>query len=273
MKKIFLILSILFCSISNVYASTKVYTRTEENYLVPSDIEVTYGNKVDVLNTPAVDADEKIYDFADLLTDSEEQKLYDEINKYIEASRYDLAIVTIDENPKYSAMVYADDFFDYNDFGIGTNRDGTLILIDMDTRKIWISTSGAAIDKYSDSRIDSVIDAGYNELTSANYYDCLVNMVKKLESYHRMPYFVITLISAIICLVVSMILYNKTRSVIKKHNTVTYINTDNTNIIKNDMFVTTHTSRVLRQSSSSSGGSSTHRSSSGRSHGGGGRSF
>ena len=81
--------------------------------------------------------------------------------------------------------------------------------------------------------------------------------------------------SGAICAITSLILYFKTSSKIKKQNTVTYINPNMTNIIKNDQFVTTYTSRVRIQSSSSGsgGGSSFHSSSSGRSHGGGGRSF
>ena len=43
---------------------------------------------------------------------------------------------------------------------------------------------------------------------------------------------------------------------------------------RNDVFLTTHTSKVyVPPSNSSGGGSSTHFGSSGRSHGGGGRSF
>jgi len=51
-----------------------------------------------------------------------------------------------------------------------------------------------------------------------------------------------------------------------------YLNKDSIKItLRNDVFLTTHTSSVRINNSSSSGGSSTHRSSSGRSHGGGGR--
>ena len=299
MKKFLIFFIALFCSIQNVGAIVTTYERTTDNYLVPDSINVTSSNRNAILKTPAVDESEKIYDFANLLNSNEEQKLYEKADNYIKKSNYDLAIVTINNNNKYSAMDYADDFFDYNNFGFNSSRDGLLILIDMDTRKIWVSTSGMAIKMYSDSRIDSIIDAGYYYLKNQEYYECLIRMIDQLDSYFtsgypsgnsnlyidedgnpyyikKMPYLTIFLMSGVICVITSLILYYMTYSKIKKQNTVTYINPNITNIIKNDQFVTTYTSRVRIQSSSSggsSGGSSFHSSSSGRSHGGGGRSF
>lgn len=300
MKKIFLFLIIFLLSVENIQASTNVYTRTSSDYLVPSDIKVDASNRNAILNTPAVNAKEKVYDFADLLTNEQEFSLYNNINYFINDSSYDLVIVTIDDNPKYSAMEYADDFFDYNDFGFNSSRDGVLVLIDMDTREVYISTSGMAIKMYSDYRIESIIDAGYYNLTNGNYYGCLSEMINEIENYYdlgfpsennnlhidengnpyyirKMPYLMIFLAAGTFCLIVTMILYYKTRSVVKKHNIASYINMENTNINKNEIFLTTYTSKIRRQTSSSSGGggggSSFHRSSSGRSHGGGGRRF
>lgn len=301
MKKIFVILISLFCGISSILAKdflVVTYERTESNYLVPDSINVTSSNKQAILKTPAVLASEKVYDFANLLTETEEEQLYNQVITYIENTNYDLALVTINENNKYSAMEYADDFFDYNDFGINSSRDGLLILIDMDTREIWVSTSGQAIKMYSDLRIDNIIDAGFNYLKNSKYYDCLSHMIDKMDYYFnlgvpsgnldmqideegnpyyvkKIPYLMIFIISGAVCTIISLILYFKTSSKIKKQNTVTYINPNLSNLIKNDQFLTTHTSRIRIESSSSSGGggSSFHSSSSGRSHGGGGRHF
>ncbi len=298
MKKFLIFFITLFCSIQNVGAMVTTYERTTDDYLVPDSINITSSNRNAILKTPAVNENEKVYDFANLLDDSEEDQLYNKINNYIETSKYDLVIVTINDNNKYSATEYADDFFDYNNFGFGTSRDGLLILIDMDTRVIWISTSGMAIKMYDDSRIDSIIDAGYYYLKNQEYYECLTRVIDKINNYFlsgypssnsnlfidedgnpyyikKIPYVMVLLMSGAICAITSLILYFKTSSKIKKQNTVTYINPNMTNIIKNDQFVTTYTSRVRIQSSSSGsgGGSSFHSSSSGRSHGGGGRSF
>ena len=301
MKKIFLILISLFILIPTVDASTTTFTRTEENYLVPDGITVSDNNRQAVLKTPAVDATEKIYDFADLLTQIEEESLYNKVMEFINKTNYDAVIVTIDDNNKYDAANYADDFFDYNAFGIGSSRDGLLFLIDMDTREVYISTTGMAIKMYSDARIDSIIDFGFDYLTSGLYYDCFDLMLDRADYYYglgipssnsnleidenghasyvyKIPYFVVFLTSCFISFIVSAILYCTTRLKIKKQNAAYYIQTNDSNIAKKDIFVTTHTTRVRRQSESSSsssggGSSSFHSGSSGISHGGGGRHF
>ena len=65
--KIFLVILISFIfNITLVSASTNTNIRTEDNYLINDWIEVTDSNRGNILNTPAVNAEEKIYDFADL---------------------------------------------------------------------------------------------------------------------------------------------------------------------------------------------------------------
>jgi uncharacterized protein len=81
---------------------------------------------------PVVDVSQKVYDFADLFNASEEEMLYNRINSFIEMQNLDMVIVTINSNSKDSARAYADDFYDYNNFGKGTKCDGILFLIDMD---------------------------------------------------------------------------------------------------------------------------------------------
>ena len=138
MRKVVKLIIVLFiCTFFNmnvVFASTNTKVRSEDDYLVSSNINITDENKDDILLTPAVDASEKIYDFADLFTDEEEVLLYNKVIQYINSYQMDLAIVTIDTNNKADARSYADDFYDYNDFGNNDSRDGLLFLIDMQNR-------------------------------------------------------------------------------------------------------------------------------------------
>jgi len=182
-KKYFLIFSICFFLISNSFASTKTYERTLNNLQVSEDIEVTDYNRDIILKTPKVDETEKIYDFADLFSKSEEEQLYNEINDFIYDTDFDMAIVTINKNPKSSAMNYADDFYDYNYFGIGSTHDGLLFLIDMDTREMWISTTGNAILMYDDNRIDEILYNTYVEISNQNYYECGLSFIETSKYY------------------------------------------------------------------------------------------
>lgn len=302
-------LVILFSFSIKVFASTNTLPRTEENLGIRDSIKVTDTVKKAALSTPKVDEKEKVYDFANLLTEEEENKLFNSINEYIKKYNMDMAVVTIDKNNKASAMDYADDFYDYNNFGIGSTHDGLLFLIDMDTREMWISTTGEAIRVYSDARIDSILDSTYNYIKSQKYYLCANAFVSRASSYassgvpssnkntyinENGEYIVNTvndtnngLIFVIISLVVSTtvslifiaVASYKHKTIKKATQAKQYLVNGSFNLTeKEDRFVTSHTTKHYNPPSSSSGGSSgggssTHSSSSGSSHGGGGRSF
>lgn len=302
MKKI--IISLLILISLNVSASTNTFERTEEDLRINDWITVTEENKQHILNTPSVLETEHIYDFADLLSEEEETSLLNEVNKYIETYFMDMVIVTTKEN-SYTAEEYADDFYDYNNFGIGNNRAGILILIDMLNREFYISTTGEAILLYNDNRIDSILDDMTYDMKNANYYKALKISINKASDYASegipeenknsyidefgnyvyvepdkpYPLVLFLIISVSVATIILVIFVKKNKLVRKAYEATSYMKEDTKeiNIIRNT-FLTSHTSRVYIPSSSgssgsSSGGSSTHSSSSGASHGGGGRGF
>lgn len=273
-SKIFMILSFVFAFIlsANVFASTNTEVRTADDLKIRSDITVNSTVREAALSTPKVDASEKVYDFADLLTDEEEQDLYEKITKFINKTKMDMVIVTIDENNKNSSMDYADDFYDYNDFGVGSNHDGILFLIDMDKRNMWISTTGKAIQKYSDAKIDSILDSTYDRISVQDYYGCAKAFIN--DATPKFPIIQIVLVCLTGTAIFIGIACSKHKTVRKAVQAKQYLDKDSFKLTENeDRFVTTHTSKVYDPPSSSGGGSSRHSSSSGSSHGGGGRSF
>lgn len=302
MKKILrfvLVLTItLIFSLNNVFASTNTKERTESNYLVPSNIKVTESNKDVILKTPAVNADEKVYDFADLFTDSEESELYKQISEYISISNMDLAVVTINENNKYDVEKYADDFYDYNDFGINSSRDGILFLIDMDKRQIHMTTTGKAIKMYDDNRIDSALDLVYQHMTDQEYYTGTSKFINRISEdfqagvpasnknmvidkdgnvhiIKRVNWFLLVIISLIVSIITIVILVAKNKLVRKATTAEEYLDKDSVKINGQDVFLSTHTTKhkIDHSSSGGSGGSSYHGGSSGMSHGGGSHGF
>lgn len=285
-KKISIIMIIGYIMFSNIYtiASTRTEERTNNDLKVEADVNVTSSNKYKILQTPKVDETEKIYDFADLLTPSEEENLYIEIEKFIEKYNLDMVIVTINENNKSSAMNYADDFYDYNNFGKGKQNNGLLFLIDMDTREMWISTTGKAIKVYSDSKIDSILDYTYNKISVKDYYGCASQFITSATKYANASlgagaiFLKVCIIPGIITICVIGFGLSKHRTVHKQNSADMYTKSVRGNdglvlITNKDDYIRSHTSRSRRSSDSSSGGSSTHSGSSGSSHGGGGRSF
>lgn len=254
-------------------------------------------NIIFISQVNALDTSLKIYDYRDLLTDNEEQLLKDKIDTFINTYNMDMVLVTVDSHNSSSTMEYADDFYDYNGFGIGTHHDGLIFVIDNNFSKenLWISTTGEAIRMYDDLRIDKILDAVYDEY---DYYELFNKYIDECSYYASMgipssnkntyinehgdivyqrhfPYLVSIIISSIISTIVLLVLIHKNKMVREATDANTYVDKDNVKITeRNDQFITTHTTRVRINTSSGGGigGSSTHSGSSGISHGGGGRS-
>ncbi len=277
-----IIFTIFTLSIIPVYASTNTKERTEDNYLVEDWVTVTESNKNNILTTPAVDATEKVYDFADLFTDEEEQQLYTKITNYINEYNLDLAVVTIDENNK-TPREYADDFYDYNDFN---QQGGILFLIDMDNRKIYMSTTGQAIKMYNDYRINTALDEVYTYMSDEEYYEGTSSYIDKISNYAKegiptsnkeeksltSSIFMSLLIGLIGTAVIMAILIFKNKMVRKATTAREYLNKNSIKIQNmGEILISSNTTK--HEIDHSSSGSSTHTGSSGSSHGGGGHSF
>ncbi len=93
----------------------------------------------------------RLVDQADLLTDSEESALSDRLDEISERHQFDVVVVTVDSLEGETAVVYADDFYDYNGYGFGDERDGILLLISMEERDWCISTTGYGITAFTDA--------------------------------------------------------------------------------------------------------------------------
>lgn len=290
MKKKLLLLIVLLLPIS-VFASTNTVPRTEEDLKINSWITVTEQNKKNILSTPSVDATEKVYDFAELYTDEEEKEIYNKIQSFIDTRQLDLVVVTIKENPKGSAMVYADDFYDYNNFGLNSTRDGLLFLIDMDTRELWISGTGKGEEKYPDAKIDDILDETYQKFSNKLYYEGTINVIKTIDSYYNIEYngsgryepksymdYIqhVVIGSIVITIIVMIILVSKNKMVNKATSSREYLNeeTKSVKLVKNHLIGTHVTkTKIEHDSGGSSGGGGGHISSSGSSHSGGGHHF
>lgn len=106
-----------------------------------------------------------IEDDADLLSDEEEEALHSvmkEITLYGNA-----AFKTVSVNHSTTEM-YIRDFY-HEKFG---NDSGTVFLIDMDNRNIWIHSDGAIYDRITADYADTITDNVYTYASNADYYRC-----------------------------------------------------------------------------------------------------
>ncbi len=284
-----LAISLVIIMFSNSYATSTYYsdeaTYTNDSSTYNSNTYTTNSQKAKA-NTPVVDATKKIYDYANLITKDEEEALYNKVQEFINKYDMDMAIVTINSNPKSSSMAYADDFYDYNNFGKGTNKTGLLFLIDMQNRNMWISTTGDAINIYTDSRINTILDYTYDKISNEDYNGCAEQFIDKASYFANkgltggskvvtVPKMICNslIFAGLVTIVFICIGLATHRKPKKKKEASNYITQPLKLSNKLDTFLDKHVSKVKIETSSSSGGSSTHSGSSGTSHGGGGRSF
>lgn len=243
----------------------------------------------------------RLEDDGNLLTDSQEAELREKLDRISEERQVDVVIKTTNTLEGKSPRAYADDYFDYEGFGLGENYDGILLMISMEDRDWWISTHGFGITAFTDKGLDYISDKFLSDLSDGNYYDSFntfADLADKFilqaqtgEPYDKgnMPKNEITPTILIIFIIVSLVVglivafsilhyMKKTHKTIRKAQfagdyalgVASFINIT-------DRFYNKTVTRTRKPSESSSsgggGGSSTHTSSSGRSHGGSGGKF
>lgn len=294
MKKLFVLFISFFLLVLPVYASTNTYSRTTTDLKVPKKIKYKSSMEHNVLLTPSINANEKIYDFAELLTEEEEKQLYDKVKEFIANTNLDLAIVTINSNVKDSTQEYADDFYDYNNFSI----DGLAFVIDMQNRIFYISTAGKAMLYYDDYRIEYILSALDQEMYNHEYFNACNTLISQLTEYYdsgfsdnadkyvivgtqiyrKTPYLLLSIIAVVSATIGTLILALRNKKVKLASNSNDYFDNKAFEITKDTKeLISSNTSRIYIPPTDSGGGGSSgggfHSGSSGASHGGGGHRF
>ena len=239
-------------------------------------------------------AQRRVIDNAGLLTTGEILELEDRLAEIASTYNFDLVIVTETNIGSASPMDYADDYFDYNGYGLGKDRDGCLLLQVTETRDYWISTSGRGIDiynAYAEEKMQSDVVKYLKANNPAEAYRAYIKNWKKLLSLdakgkrynfiHRYALFMY-----IAALLSSLSKGFATVGIMKKKMNTVHPKTEADSFTipdslvysqrqDNFLYSTVTKTKISSSSSSSSGGSSSrsHTSSSGRSHGGGGGKY
>ena len=249
----------------------------------------------DSYEIPSTRQKERLLDNADLLSDSEEKYILQQLDSYSEKWKCNLAILTVDAH-NGPIQDYADDYFDYNGFQADYNNRGILFMLSMEDREWAISTSAniaAAFTDYGqeymmDRMLPYLLDGDYNGafeeyIRVCDYFLDLYSQGTPYDVGYKAPRTTgdivrYALISILIGLIVAIFPILGMKSQLKTVKVATgaadYESGKGINLrVKEDRFVNKALNRVKIQSESSrsggsSGGSSMHTSSSGSSHGG-----
>ncbi len=106
-----------------------------------------------------------IDDEADLLSDQEETKL---LNDMIPVTEYGGAAFVSVSRSSMSTNAYAKERYR----GYFGTDSGTLLIIDMDNREIWIFSDGAVYKTVTRSYANSITDNIYEYASDGDYYSC-----------------------------------------------------------------------------------------------------
>ena len=127
---------------------------------------------VGVLTVGAADAHPpRLVDNAGLLSQAEADSLRATLDQYSEELNFDIVVVTTNTLDGKTPRDYADDYFDYNGYGYGANRDGALFLryINGSSKEVWLSTSGEGIKAIRDADIESIFDDMEDDIRANRY--------------------------------------------------------------------------------------------------------
>lgn len=127
----------------------------------------------------------KIVDHFDLLTETQEEDLEEKARKIADEYDMDVVIVIVWSLDGKSAEAYADDYFDYNGYGIGEDYSGTLFLLSMEYRDWAISTCGDSIYALTDYGIERLFESCKGYLSEDNYYKAFDVYLNQLDGYYR----------------------------------------------------------------------------------------
>ena len=242
----------------------------------------------------------RMNDSANVLTEDEDNELEDALEELSLRQSFDVVIATIEslESVDYTSMEeYADDLYDFCQFGYGADRDGVLLLVSVGDRKWHISTCGYGITAFTDAGIQYLGEQMTPDMADGDYAAAFRTFVQWSDAYidaarSGRPYDVKNLpreplslmylflavgIGLVLAWVVVSVMKSRLRSVAFQENAASYVREGSMNLTNSrELFLyrdVHRTERVEEKDSDSSGGSSTHTSSSGTTHGGGGGSF
>lgn len=242
----------------------------------------------------------RMNDGAQLLTEDEDNELEASLEELSVRQSFDVVIATIDslDGEGYTSMEeYADDLYDYCQFGYGANRDGVLLLISKGDRKWHISTCGYGITAFTDAGIQYLGQQMTPDMADGDYAAAFRTFIRWTDAYvtaareghpydvNNMPHEPLSMmylglalvIGLVTALIVTGVMKSQLKSVAPQPDASSYVRQGSMRLTnQRDRFLyrdVHRTERPKASDSSDSGGSSTHTSSSGTTHGGGGGSF
>jgi uncharacterized protein len=126
---------------------------------------------------------DRVVDKADLLTPDEESELEQKLNEISAEQKCDVAIVAVDSLGGKTAQAYADDYYDYEGYGMGSNDDGIMFVISMDERKWAITTHAFGITAFTDAGQQYIMEQVSPYLSEGDYAEAFNEFADQCDMF------------------------------------------------------------------------------------------
>lgn len=243
----------------------------------------------------------RVLDGAALLSEDEEAALMERLDEISERQHFELVVATTKSLYDKTVSDFADDTYDYCDFGYGEDRDGALLLINIEENDWYISSCGRGIEVFTDYGIEYIGSQMKDQLSGGEFAQAFETFASLCDSFitaadkghpfdvgdnadtlaevnSSLPVYTIFIalgVGAVVAAVAVGFMVYRLRSVRKKASSDGYVKRGSMKLTgQQDVFLYKDVTRTEKvQENDSAGGSSTHVSPSGTVHGGGGGKF
>ncbi len=131
-----------------------------------------------------VEPSRNIVDMANILNSEQTSQLEQKIAQVTNNCQIDVVILTTCLNNGKSMVDFADDYYDENDYGIDLRKSGLILVLSLQDNEWYISTSGAAIDTFSDWGIEYLGKVMKPSLVDRNFYQAFEDFVSYTEKFN-----------------------------------------------------------------------------------------
>ena len=128
----------------------------------------------------------RMFDDAEVLTEDEDNELEDALEELSLRQSFDVVIATIESMESVGAdsmEQFADDLYDYCQYGYGPDMDGVLLLVSVGDRKWHISTCGYGITAFTDAGIQYLGEQMTPFMADGDYAGAFRTFVQWSDTY------------------------------------------------------------------------------------------
>ncbi len=124
-----------------------------------------------------------VVDNADILTDDQEAQLAARINELRRDNGQDFAFLSTDDFICFDPVEFGSFYWDQNGFGLGLDRRGALVYLDMNIRMMVIITSGQTKTAINNDKVNTILNAAMPFLQKCDYCGAVMLALDMADEY------------------------------------------------------------------------------------------